>query len=302
MGDDPSGAYLGVLRHAFQIAGATGECCRPAHLLSALSLEHGPIGYALGALKPDAVHAAIDGPARGGSAGYLVMQTQQAARQLAAERSEPASPGHLLLAVIDQGEPEAMTLLDDAGIDVDVLRQLALRTLGAPSDLPPIRMPELAPAGTMGRPPLPVEALDPRAWAALEWRQRHLPLHRVRRRSQYHALCQLESRASWRIASRLGLDDDQRYSLAFRHRDRVDRLVAQASPGLVERQPRGNTAHQTATLVHVAAGSSRRARLRRVRFRFPTGWRTWFSNRRVGLRNRWFCLRTARSYKGAPPT
>jgi hypothetical protein len=302
MGNDPSGAYVGVLRHAFRIAGATGEQCRPVHVLSALSLEHGQIGHALRALKSDAVHEAIDGPDRGGSAGYLVMQTQQAARQLAAERSEPASPGHLLLAIIDQGESEAVTLLDDAGIDVGVLRQIALQALGAPSDLPRTPMPELAPAGTMRRPPLPIEALDPRAWAALEWRQRHLPLHRVHRGSQYHALCQLESRASWRIASRLGLVDDQRYSLAVHHRDRVDQLVAQARPGLVEWQPRRNTVHQTATLVHVAVGSSCRIRRRRLRFHFPTGWRTWLSNRQVGLRNRWFRLRTVLSYRGAPPT
>ena len=30
------------------------------------------------------------------------------------------------------------------------------------------------------------------------------------------------------------------------------------------------------------------------------GWGTWFGNRRVGLRDRWFRLRTSSSYRGAP--
>ena len=37
----------------------------------------------------------------------------------------------------------------------------------------------------MDRPALAVEVLDPRAWAALRWRQEHLPLARLRRRSRF---------------------------------------------------------------------------------------------------------------------
>ncbi len=302
MGDDPSGAYLGVFKHAFQIAGATGERCRPVHLLSALSLQQGSIGEALETLRHDAfAHLAKGRLTRGGPVSFLVMQTQQAARQLAAERGEPVGPAHLLVAVIDQGDPEAMTLLADAGVDVDVLRPLALGALGAPPDLPPIPLPELVPAGTMDRPPLPVGELDPRAWAVLEWRQRHLPLHRVRRRSDYGALCHLESRACWQSASRLGLDDDQRYSLALHHRDRVEELVAQARPDLVDRRPGRHTGPRTATLIHAPIRSGRRGRRGRIRFGFPIGWWTWFSNRQVGFRNRLFRLRTAGNYRGAPP-
>ena len=40
------------------------------------------------------------------------MQTQQAARRLPAERDEANGPAHLLLAVIDQADPEAIDLLN----------------------------------------------------------------------------------------------------------------------------------------------------------------------------------------------
>ena len=44
------------------------------------------------------------------------------------------------------------------------------------------------------------EALDPRTWEVLRWRQEHLPLHRLKRRSHYDALWSLESRAARRVA------------------------------------------------------------------------------------------------------
>jgi hypothetical protein len=41
------------------------------------------------------------------------------------------------------------------------------------------------------------------------------------------------------------------------------------------------------------SSASRRARL-------FTGWGTWFGNRRAGLRDRWFRLRTHGAYRNAP--
>jgi hypothetical protein len=120
------------------------------------------------------------------------------------------NPEHLLLAVIDQADPEAVEVLDQAGLDLAAVRQVALGMLGLPGDLPPISMPPLTPTGTLDRPPLFVGDLDSRAWSALCWRQDHLPLRKVRRRSHYAALSQLESRATWRMSSKLALDDDQR--------------------------------------------------------------------------------------------
>ncbi len=292
-------AYHQVLYRAFQIAGATGELCRPVHLLGALAEGDGPISEALTPAGGDPLlhHPVSPMPDRGGGASYLVMQTQQAARHLASERGEAPAPEHLFLAVIDQDEPEAVASLTHAGLDLGALRSAALDILGAPADLPPIPMPELVPAGTMDRLPLPVGQLDPAAWAALCWRQERLPLRRLQRRSHYEALRHLESQASQRIATRRGLDDDQRYSLARHHLDRVERLAAHAKPDLVERrslQPR----FPIATMVSGPPHPWRRRR--RQWLGFTVGWGTWFSNRRVGLRDRWFRVLTALDYRGAP--
>lgn len=129
------------------------------------------------------------------------MQVQQAAQQLAADRGEPVGPAHLLVAVVDQGDPEALVLLAEAGLDRAAVRRAALAALGPEADLAPLDMPPLTAAGTLDRPPLTVEALDPRAWEVLRWRQQHLPLHRLKRRSHYDALSSLESRAATRRVS-----------------------------------------------------------------------------------------------------
>ncbi|MGH9128869.1 MAG: Clp protease N-terminal domain-containing protein [Acidimicrobiales bacterium] len=175
-----------------------------------------------------------------GGCGYLAIQTQGAALQVASELGDTAGPAHLLLAVIDQAEPEAIALLTRAGLDTGAVRSVALESLAAPPDLPPISIPPLPPAGTDDRPPLPVGQLDPRAWGVLCWRQEHLPLRRVHRCSDVEALRHLESKASWRVTMQLGLDEDQRYSVIRHYLARVDVLAAQAVPGLVEhcfRQP-----------------------------------------------------------------
>ena len=297
-GDNFNSAYNQVLHRAFLLAAETGEWCRPIHLLAALAEGDGPISDALrppdgGLLFP---RSAGPPPVHGGGASYLTMQTQQAARQLASQRGETATPEHLFLAVLDQADPEAVALLSHAGLDLSIIRTTALDILGAPSDLPPIAMPPLAPAGTMDRPPLSVDELDPAAWVALCWRQDHLPLRRLQRRSHYEALQHLESRACWRTTSKLGLDDDQRYSLSRHHLDRVEQLAAQARPDLVElrsSRPQGPVAMSVAT--------RRRPRLRwPLRMNFTVGWGTWFSNRQVGLRDRWFRVLTISDYKGAP--
>lgn len=223
-------------------------------------------------------------------------KTQQAASRLASERGETAGPEHLFLAVLDQADPEAVGLLTRAGLDPAAVRKAALDLLGAPRDLPPIPMPPLTPAGTLDRPPLPVGELDLRAWEALCWRQDHLPLRKVRRRSHYRALSQLESRASWRVASKLAVNDDQRYSLSRHHLDRVERLAALAKPGLVTPGP---SRLRDPIARPIPAG--RRRHPHRPRWmNFTVGWGSWFTNRGVGLRDRWFRLRTITDYRQAP--
>jgi urease accessory protein UreE len=67
-------------------------------------------------------------------------------------------------------------------------------------------------------------------WTALRWRQDHLPVGRLRRPSDREALLHLERDEAWRVADRLALDDDQRFSLISHHASEVG--------GRVERAPR----------------------------------------------------------------
>jgi hypothetical protein len=230
------------------------------------------------------------GPIAGGSpAAYLHMQAQQGATSLATERGEQAGVEHLLVALLDQGTPEVFGALDLAGLEPSAVRQAALTALRAPSDLPAIAFAPVTPAGTLDRPPLPVSDLSPRAWSVLCWRQDHLPLGMLHRRSDAEALIQLERRAAWRIADRLALDDDQRYSLYCHHGEAVGERVAQARPELA--RPRGPRKFSPEA----------RARTRRRRWlRFTVGWGVWVGNRRVAARDRWFSVRAARAYRGAP--
>ncbi|MGH9121261.1 MAG: Clp protease N-terminal domain-containing protein [Acidimicrobiales bacterium] len=298
MADDAKRAYDEVIHCAFRIAAEDDQHCQPVHLLAALAEGDGPIAQALkspsgASLFPPRLDPS---PARGGTSSYLTMQTQQAARKVAEDRNQPAGPEHLFLAVLDQADPEAIAVLTHAGLDTAALRSVAWQLMGASADLPPIAMPPLVAAGTLDRPPLPIEQLDPAAWAALRWRQDHLPLQRLRRRSHYESLQHLEFRACWKNASRRGLDDDQRYSLMRHHRDRVEQLAAHAHPDLVELRP---TQPRRPTAMLVPIRSRRRRRWRRW-FGFTVGWGTWFGNRRVGLRDRWFRARTTFDYRRAP--
>lgn len=156
-------------------------------------------------------------------------------------------------------------------------------------------MPRRAPAGTHHHPPLPVTELDERAWAAVSWRQEHLPLHQLRRERDWASLWHLEWAAAWHAASRLGLDDDQRYSLARRHVEHVEALVALATPGLVPPRSRPHADRDT-----VRAISMRRGHRCRRGLHFTVGWGIWFANRQAGMRKRWFRLRTLPAYRGAP--
>lgn len=289
-----------VVHRSLVLAAETNELCRPIHLLAALAELDGLISDALVSPlgRPLLPRSADPPPVHGGGASYLVMQTQEAATQFASERGKTMNPEHLLLAVIDQGDPEVVEVLDLAVIDLAAVRRAALEMLGAPGDLPPIPMPPLTPAGTLDRPPLPVGELDPRASAALCWRQDHMPLRKIRRRGHYAALRHLESQATWRVSSKLSLDDDQRYSLLRHHVDRIEQLAAQAKPELVELR---SSVSQFRVRTGMTRTAGRRRRLRRPRWmNFTVGWGTWFANRQVGLRNRWFRFRTISDFRRAP--
>jgi hypothetical protein len=280
---EPGDPYFEAIQRAFQFAHEHDRGCGPAEFLVGISEGRGPAAAALdpGSGRTLRDVAASDPGTRG--AGYLHMQAQQAATALAAVRDEPAGPGHLLIALLDQGTAEVVGLLSRAGLDPATVRRTALTAIGAPADLPPVPLSAPTPAGTLDRPPLPVADLDARAWAVLRWRQDHLPLGQLRRAGDLQALSHLERAAAWRLAERLGLDDDQRYSLIQQHSHEVEQRVAQTRPGL-------------------ARPTRRTARPRRhLRFLNVTvGWAAWFGNRRVGLRDRWFRLRTTSHYRGCP--
>jgi hypothetical protein len=216
------------------------------------------------------------------------MQAQGGAMSFARGRGENPAAEHLLVALLDQGTPGVLWALNRARLDPAAVRRAVLAAIGAPAGDLLIALPPLAPAGTMDRPPLAAAELDSRAWTALRWRQDHLPLARVRRRSDFDALSHLERDMAWRLTRRPGLDDDQRYSLLWHHADRVGQRLAQATPDLAGPGRRAG-ATAMASLRH-----------RHAFLNLTAGWGTWFRNRQVGLRDRWFRLRTIRFYQGAP--
>jgi len=60
-------------------------------------------------------------------------------------------------------------------------------------------------------------------------------VERLSRAGDLQALSHLERGAAWRLAGRLGLDDDQRYSLISHHADTIAQLAARARPDLAPR-------------------------------------------------------------------
>lgn len=283
---DPANHVIG---EAFRLAGARGGQCRPVHLVQALAETGGELGEVL---RPVRVEASAEATAGGGvGSTYVLGQTQAAASLLAVTRGEERAEPHLALALLDQADPEVLRLLEDAGIDAAAVRHAALRQLGAPVDLAPISMPPLTPAGTLDRPALDIEQLDPRAWRVLTWRQEHLPLGRVRSAGQFEALGSLEQRAAWRITDQARVDDDQRYSLLHHHRLAVEARLAPAQSRFGEAVSRSEV---------TAGWDIARLRRRRRAPNFMVGWPTWFANRRVGIRDRWFRLVSTSAYRGQP--
>lgn len=283
--DEPDGAYLEAMRRGFEFARELHQACGPVHVLVGISEGSGPAAAALGTGPGPSLRTVVagaDDAARSG-AGYLHAQAQEAATWLARSLGQAPSAEHLLIALLDQGTTDVLRALGRARLDPGAVRLAALAAIGAPAGQPPVALPSLTPAGTLDRPPLPVADLDRQAWTVLSWRQSHLPLARLNRHSDWQALSHLEHNAAWRLAGRLGLDDDQRYSLIWHHADQVKRRVTAAWPDLDphRRGPRHPIPRNALLAVAV-------------------GWEVWCHNRLVNLRNRWFRLRTLRYYHGAP--
>jgi hypothetical protein len=310
--DEPSAECVEAMGRGFQFARELGRDCGPADFLVGISEGAGAAAAALDPGPGRSLRAVVAADsALGSGAGYLHMQAQQAARWLAQARGQQAGPEHLLIALIDQGTAEVLRALSQARLDPAAVRRAALSAIGAPADHPPAGMPAPAPAGTMDRPPLPAGDLDPRAWAVLRWRQDHLPLHRLRRPGDRRALARLESNAAWRLGQRLGLGDDQHYSLIYHHDDAVRQAMARAQ-GSTTPPPAGPYAESSPAGLRGGAGAHarRRAMVNRRLGRYgrpviaaanlTVGWGAWTRNRRDNLRYRWVWLRTRPDYRGAP--
>jgi len=307
---DLDSPYHHVVLRGFLIASEHDQHCKPIHLLASLSELDGPIGAALnpsngGVLLP----RPPDAPkATGGGASYLSMQTMQAASQFALSRNETVSAAHLLVAIIDQGEGDAMSLLDRAGIEPGQVRQTALAQLGAPTDLPAVEIPRLVAAGYLDRPILSEADLDSRAWQVLTWRQAHLPLDILRNPSDWKCLRRLECESARRMYRRLHLHEDQELSLLDHHLQRVQQIAHDARPDLVPPVPPPRRLDRAPVAIQLNQGGPRRPRHRQLAFlSFTIGWGTWFGNRWSGIKRRrdWiqtqlFAFRTRTAYRDAP--
>lgn len=153
--NEMGGGLHQLMVRAFSIASEAGELARPIHLLAALAIGDGPIASSLVLVNHDRPLARETDPlpGRGGGSSYLARQADEAAREFASARGDLAGPEHLLVALIDQGDPEVVAALSNSDLGMSALRVAALRLLGSPVDLPPVAMPPLIPAGTMDRPP-----------------------------------------------------------------------------------------------------------------------------------------------------
>jgi hypothetical protein len=296
-----------VLNRAFCIATEHDANCRPIHMLAALSEMEGPIGESLRAGGGPLLPRPPGVPeARGGGASYLCMQAQEATDDFASGRDEDRSPAHLLLALIDQGDAEAMGFLGRSGIDRDTVRRVALSELGLPTDLPAINVPPPVPAGYMDRPILTEPELDPHAWQTLLWRQAHLPLDSLKTSRDWRCLCDLEADTASGLCCRLKLHPDQELSLAQHHLRRVQQIAHDAHPDLVPPVPPERRHDGPPVIAYLTAGRHRR-HWQPPFLSFTIGWGTWFGNRWSGIKARrdWiqtrlFAIRARAAYKGAP--
>jgi len=132
---------------------------------------------------------------------------------------------------------------------------------------------------------MPIEDLDPRAWSLMSWQQAHLPLDRVRSRSDWESLGMVEWKVAWRVVSQLGLEDRQSFSVYVHHHEEVDRRLKEARPDLaIDHRVDGDRVRARAEFRHP---------FNRPHFlNFTVGWGAWFRNRQVGIRWRLFRFRT----------
>ena len=133
---------------------------------------------------------------------------------------------------------------------------------------------------------VPLQELPADLWATLQDRQRRLPLARIQRVWQWHALCHNEQRAALRLADRHHLTGHEGVALFHYHIKAVERLGTEAIPKVLRHADQVELARPPGEYVTLRL----RGRTRHFRRPLPSGWLTWFGNRRVGIRDAWFRL------------
>jgi ClpA/ClpB-like protein len=280
-----------AMGRAIEMARPTGVVTT-AHLLLAVTEGDGPLVQALARDGRLSFREVVDlgrsssEPDGGVSFDLLARQAISSAGSWAEQRGERANPEHLFIVLVDQGSAPVADALARSGVDAGALRRLALETVGAPVDHEPVPLVSLPPAGTIDRPPLPLGELPLDVWQALQRRQEHLPLRRLRRPSDWDAISLNEQRAVLRLGRHHQLDDDQSYSLLHHHLQGVQWRAAAAAPTAVPEPPSAEAGHGSVVGTALIVGR----RDRRLRHLVPRGWVVWFGNRRVGLRAAWLRL------------
>jgi len=270
----------------------------PAHLVVALSEGQGSCARLLRVPNvPRALRTAAFGElgpmGNGARSDWRSITLMSSAEQWAAAAGREATTAHLLIAIAEQADPDVIAACHAAGVDLGRARTGALNELGWNGErIPALQCP--IPAGTMDRPPLPIDELPVGAWADLQDRLPRLPFARIRHTWQWGTLRGIEGDAAWRVADRHHVSDDARYSLSHHHSDAVDRRGAEAIPDVVslarseyEDEYELMFSRPFGEYITLRLGS----RTHRMASPLPGGWLTWFGNRRAGIRYKWHRLR-----------
>ncbi|MGO9874619.1 MAG: Clp protease N-terminal domain-containing protein [Acidimicrobiia bacterium] len=301
MHDAHSDRYMAAVRAGFALSRELNRDTGPVHFLAGIAQGEGPAAEALGITPRMSVRAAAAACAVPDDGSmWRHVQAQQTARAWADSRSEQVQPEHLLVALLDQNAPDVREALQLTGIDAARVRRDVLQAIGVSEALPTLALSAPTPAGTLDRPPLPIDELPADVWGVLCWRQEHLPFRRLRHRRDWGGLYHLECGAVWRLAARAQVNADAKRSLLHHHIGEVERRAFAAAPDIVDIRPKPNSSQPIARhSVAYRRGRRRRPRWLRVPNMF-VGWPTWFRNRAVGLNARWFRLTTLHYFRGQP--
>jgi hypothetical protein len=272
---------LAVVRRAAELGRRSGGV-NPAHLLAAVLEVSGPLGEMAAVAHAPAPRKSRsdDEPAPETVAHYdtLARQAIDSAVAWAVRRGARAGPEDLFIVLVDQHSPAVVAALARMGPESERLRLAALRMLGLPDHYGPVPLEPLQAAGTSERSLLEIEELPADLWADLVARQARLPVHRVRRRSDWAAVVINEQRAVRKVASRRNATDHESHALLHHHLRAVQRRGAEAVPGLVP---------QTPSPLRDGSGADPLVGPRSSGF-LPAGWVAWIANRRMALKVAWF--------------